>query len=238
MYNKVSVTTTGNAFIYFNESDNSYSHNINISHNAFTTQAGFSATSMITLYNTYDVDLVDNIFADITATYVVYIVDTDAGKGMSGQNTSMDHNTFTNFTGTAAIWINWMSPLPASTTTAKVSISYNTFNNVSGQGIRMGKMNNSDKYASITVNHNSFTKTSSCITFMRVIANAHVKCNYNVFYDVPTTYITVGESTTLDATNNLYLDGENNNIETPEAGKFSGTINHDTTMTKLEDLPA
>ena len=237
MNNKVSVTTTGKGFIYFTEAGSSYSHNINISHNAFTTQAGFGASAMVWLDNLYNIDLVDNIFADITATYAFYI--NDQTKGMSGEYATMEHNKFTNITGNA-LWINWASPL-GNTSTAPVSIKYNTFNNVTGQGVHVGKTNASDSYAYLSVDHNEFTKVGTCIYFVRVTSPAKMSARYNVFHDVPTVYVSseVNNSVTLNATDNLYLDGNGQTI-TPDNAKFtgSGAINHSTTITKLADLPA
>ncbi len=237
MYNKVSVTTTGKGFIYFTEAGSSYSHNINISHNAFTTQAGFGASAMVWLDNLYNIDLVDNIFADITATYAFYI--NDQTKGMSGEYATMEHNKFTNITG-HALWINWASPL-GNTSTAPVSIKYNNFKNVTGQCVHVGKTNASDSYAYFSVDHNEFTTVGTGIYFVRVTSTGKMTAKYNVFYDVPTVYVSseVNNSVTLDAKDNLYLDGNKNCID-PEAAKFtgSGAINHATTMTKLEDLPA
>ena len=237
--NKVSVTTTGKGFIYFVESASSYSHNINISHNAFTAQAGFGASAMVWLDNLYNIDLVDNIFANITATYAFYI--NDKTKGMSGEYGTLENNTFTDITGNA-LWINWASPL-GNTTSAPVSIKYNSFTNVTGQGVHVGKTNLSDSYAYLSVDHNKFTKVGTCIYFVRVTSPAKMSANYNVFYDVPTVYISsetkLDTPVTLNAKDNLYLDGNGQTI-TPDNAKFTGAgaINHTTTMTQLSDLPA
>ena len=68
-----------------------------------------------------------------------------------------------------------------------------------------------------------------------------MSARYNVFHDVPTVYVSseVNNSVTLNATDNLYLDGNGQTI-TPDNAKFtgSGAINHSTTITKLADLPA
>ena len=232
--------TSGNGFIYTVEAARSYSHNINISNNLFTTTNGFAALSMLYIDNNYNITLESNIFRNITASNVVYFKDTT--KGLSGQYSKLNSNSFENITGNA-LWINWLSPLPEGSTTAIVSIQDNEFENVLGTAIYVGSMNNTDSYAAINVKFNEFTKVNTAINFSRVHSKINLNCNYNIFNDIPSEYYIVNQKTALtniilNARDNLFLNG--NAKVNPDASKFSGVdmIDYSTTLDSIYDMPS
>ncbi len=234
--NTVNVTTASGAFIYFTEAKHSYSHNIKINDNTFTTSAGFGASAMIRLDNDVDIEMTGNSFENITAENVFYINDTS--KGMAGETSVFEYNMFKNITGNG-MWINWLSPFVA---TAKVSISYNKFENVSGEGIHLGTMNNTDVYSEIKINFNEFKTVATCIYVERSSSGANLMARYNQFYDVPKTLYAKNNSAnngttspvTLDMTDCLYYDGNSNDLF-PSDKLFVGAVNYDTIQFTLID---
>lgn len=228
-------------FMYTKEAASCYSYDIHIINNYFTATKDFTAKAMLSIDNNYDVKVEGNVFENIKAENVLHF--TDSTKGLSGQNSNINSNTFNNITGNA-LRINWLSSLPNGFDKATVSIQNNNFENVSELAIYVGKMNNSDAYETIKVRFNKFTNVGSGIRFERVHAKVNILCNYNIFYDVPkTSYIEYGKSAAspskLDATDNLYLD--NKATITPDKAKMieeiAGMINYETTIKSEADLP-
>ena len=243
------AANTGTAFIYFEESKCSYSHDINISNNKFTTVSGFNGRAIIWIDNNYNFVACDNVFNDVTLVdknadnpklAAIYV--NDVTKGLSGEFSTINSNIFKNITG-SGIWINWLSPLPAGTDTCVVSIQNNSFETVTEYGIYLGKMNNTDKYASIKVMFNSFKGVKNCLHFLRVTGDAHVTAKYNKFYDIPTGYYANNDSAnqstsggvSLDLTECLFLN--NDALVTPDAAKFAGDVAFTTTIKSEDDLP-
>ena len=241
MNNIVEVASSGNGFIYFIEAASSYSHDIIISNNKFKGASGFSAKAMVWLDNNYNLTVTGNVFTDITADYAFYV--NDETKGMSGEFSTIEGNTFKNIKGTA-LHINWLSPLPLGNKSCKVSVCNNNFDNVTGEAIHLGKMNNSDTYEYITFRFNTFKKVGYGIYFVRVTGAANVNCNFNTFVDVPKIAYFHNDSknqstegaVALNAKNNLYQDGSGKTI-TPAASKFINEVEYDTTITSGDDIP-
>ena len=241
MNNIVEVSTGGNGFIYFIEAASSYSHDLVFSGNKFKAASGFSAKAMVWIDNNYNLTVTDNVFTDITADYAFYV--NDETKGLSGEYTTIENNTFQNIKGTA-LHINWMSPLPLGNKSCKVTVSNNKFDNVSDKAIHIGKMNNSDTYEYIQFRFNTFKKVGYGIYFLRVTGNANVSCNYNTFVDVPKIAYFYNDSknqstegaVTLNAKDNLYQDGTGKTI-TPAASKFFNEIEYSTIITSSDEIP-
>ena len=234
------LTNAAKGFIYTVEASSGYSYNVNISNNAFTAATGFAAEAMLYIDNNHDLSLVGNTFKNITAKNVVYFHDTT--KGLSGENSTLNQNVFENITGNA-LWVNWLSASPNGIKTAKVSVQANEFINVSGTAFFLGSMNNSDTYVAIDVKFNEFTKVGTGLDFNRVHAGANINCNYNIFFDVPTTYYIANEKTAsansvLNAKDNLFLK-EGASI-TPDATKFKNAdlIDYTTEMEAITDMPS
>ena len=111
---------------------------------------------MVWLDNLYNLELVDNIFTNIDATYAFYV--NDKTKGASGEQLLLNGNTFSSIGGNA-IHLNWVSYLPATPNMAIIEVNDNSFNNVSGVAIVIGPHNNTDYYKYVQVNNNTFTGT-------------------------------------------------------------------------------
>ena len=236
--NYVESAATGKGFIYFQESDKAYSHDMTISNNRFKAVSGFSADAMVWVDNNYNLVACDNVFEDMTVTKAALYVN-DMTKGLSGEFSTFNNNAFKNITG-SGLWVNWLSPLPAGTDTCIVSVQNNTFENVTVNGIHIGNMNNADKYAAIKVMFNTFKDVNVGIDLTRVHADAHFSCKYNTFINVTGKYINLvnsaGTPSQLDATDCLYLDS-NEQLVAPAADKFAGDVNYATTINSADDLP-
>ena len=239
--NIVEVSTGGNGFIYFVESASSYSHDLIFTNNSFKAASGFSAKAMVWIDNNYNLTVTGNLFSDIKADYAFYV--NDETKGMSGQFSTIENNTFKNIDG-SALHINWLSPLPLNTKTCKVSIQNNTFNTVTNNGIYIGQMNNADIYEYIKVMFNEFTAVSNAaIHFQRVTGNANISARYNIFNDnKPVYYFNNNSANTstsggvaLDATDCLFLKG--GKVNTVEKYKIGGDVNYTTSVTSRDDIP-
>ena len=232
--------TKGNGFIETTEAASSYSHNIQIVDNYFTTQSTNKAKNVIYLDNTYDLVVEGNVFENITGT-AFYIVDTT--KGMSGEFSKINSNIFKNVSG-SAIHINWMSPLPLNTKVAYVEIENNSFENIGENAIYLGKPNNADSYASVKLMFNKFKAIKTAFYIERVQDIYNIDARYNVFYDVPSAYYYFNNSknsktttpATLLAKNNVfYIDGV---IGTPDASKFSELVDYSEPATSIDDIPS
>lgn len=240
--NIVETGTSSNGFIYFVEGDSGYSHNIIISNNIFKATSSFKGKALVYLDNNCDLTVTNNIFESVKADYAFYVHDTT--KGLSGQFSILDGNTFKDITG-SAMWINWLSALPNQSTTGEISIQGNTFENVTGEALHLGNMNNVDVYKSFKVILNIFTKVNTGIFFNRVSVGAGIECKFNTFTDVPVVAYIINNSAnsstsspaTLDATQCLFMDGSGNTI-TPDESKFTGSINYETTITGSDELPS
>ena len=238
MYNVVeSNLASGKGFIHFVEAASSYSRNLEISYNEFST-ANSSTTldSMIYIDNNAGLRVVGNAFVDIKAN-AFYV--NDVTKGLAG-DTFVQGNLFQNIEKDA-FKINWLSPLPG--TTMDVKIVDNEFESVSGISVFFGRMNNTDIIKGIYIQYNTFDNIHNGIFLSRVHAGANFKINYNIFNTVPGGYYikdekhvdTVG-AIAANAENNLYLDGETV-IETPLAAKFEGGPIYTTKYTSISDVP-
>lgn len=239
--NIVEVASGGNGFIYFDENDSSYSHDIIFMNNKFKAASGFSAKAMVWIDNNYNLTVTNNYFSDMTVDYAFYVH--DVTKGMSGEFSLIENNTFKNITGTA-LHINWMSPLPLGNKSCKVSIQNNTFESVTNNGIYLGQMNNSDVYEYIKVMFNSFTAVSNtAIHFQRVTGGANICCKYNIFNDNKCVYYFYNKSAdtstsggvSLDATECLYL--KSGKLNKAENYKFGGDVTYTTTVQSIDDIP-
>ena len=233
---------TGNGFIAFVEGSSSYSHDINISNNKFyATTATTTPKAIIWLDNNYNLVACDNTFENVKAEKAAFYVN-DQTKGLSGEFSTINNNSFKNITG-SALWINWLSPLPLNTDTCVVSLQNNSFDSVSEYGIYLGKMNNADKYAEIKVMFNSFKDVKNCLHFVRVTKDSHVTAKYNKFLTVPTGLYAKNDSAnqetsgaaSLDLTDCLFLN--EGALVTPAADKFAGDVTYTTTITSEDDLP-
>ena len=240
--NIVESAATGKGFIYFQEAGNAYSHDITISNNTFKAVSGFSCDAMVWIDNNYNLVACDNVFSDMKVTKAAFYVN-DQTKGLSGEFSTINSNVFKNING-SGLWINWLSPLPAGTTTCKVSIQNNTFEDITAYGFYLGKMNNTgDIYEYIKVMFNTFKNVKDCMYFQRVTGNAHVEAKYNTFYTVPTGFYVNNDSAnqetsggvSLDLTECLFLD--NDAVITPDASKIKGDVTYTTTITSGDDLP-
>ena len=218
-YNHVETDlASGEGFIYFTESANSYSNNLMFAYNYFTVKVEASElVNMIRIDNNAGLFIANNVFENIPG--IAFFLN-DTTKGLAGDS-YISENEFTNVG--AGIRINWLSPLPS--TTMELIISNNMFTNVEGTAIYVGKMNNTDTIGALHVLENTFTNVDGGVHLARVHATANALVNYNRFHTVPTTFYVQDEKTasvnvTLDATKNAYL--EDGAIIVPEAAKFLG----------------
>ena len=232
--------TSGNGFIEFAEAASCYSHDIQIINNHFAPAETNATKAVVYVDNNYNLVLENNVFENIKGD-AFYVVDTT--KGLSGEFSRLNSNTFINITGTA-MHINWLSALPLNSKTCEVEIQNNTFEHIGNNAIYLGKMNNSDVYAALKVMFNKFTDVKVGLYCERVHTNAVVNAKYNVFNDVPSDKYYVNNSKNsetsspaeIDATLNLfYTDGA---IIDPSAEKFSELVKYDPKAGSLEELPS
>lgn len=153
--NIVESAATGNGFIYFTEASSSYSHNVKFTNNRFKGTNSLTAKAMVWIDNTYNLEVIGNTFAEMKVTYAFYV--NDKTKGASGETVVFKENVFTGINNGNAIHLNWVSFLPASSTSAVIEINDNTFNDVTGAAVVIGPSNNGDYYKHMQVNGNTFT---------------------------------------------------------------------------------
>lgn len=232
--------TSGNGFIEFSEVASSYSHNIKITNNYFTTESTNASKAVIYLDNVYNLVLEENKFENITGN-AFYVTDTT--KGLSGEYSKINSNSFKNISD-SAIHINWMSPLPLNSSTGYIEIENNDFDTVGKNAIYIGKANNSDSYQSIKIMFNKFKSVNNGVYIERVQKIYNISAKYNTFYDEPTGYYFFNNSkntetttpATLDATMCIYYNGEK--VVTPNSQKFSELVEYEPNAKKPGELPS
>ncbi len=239
--NYVSINhTSGNGFIEFAEAASSYSHNVNISNNYFTTESTNASKAVVWLDNVYDLVFEENVFENVTGT-AFYITDTT--KALSGQYDVINSNKFKNISG-SAIHINWMSPLPKDSKTGNVEIQNNEFDTIGENAIYVGEPNNTDGYQSVKIMFNKFKAVKNGIYLQRVQAAFNMSAKYNTFYDEPTGYYFFNNSknsktttpAAIDATTCIYYN--NGEIVEPNSAKFSELVTYAPAAKSLEELPS
>ena len=226
--------TSGKGFIYFTEAASSYSYNLVFKNNSFKTTADTTTLeSVVYIDNNTYLTVVGNVFKDIKAS--AFFIN-DKTKGLSGDSL-IANNVFENI-DKRGFSVNWYSPLPSTTLTLEVV--NNTFKNVKEMAVYIGSLNASDVIEGTLVQYNTFEQVNIGITFDCVHPDSATHANYNIFKDIATTYYIQdlkgsSRASTLDATNNLYLD--NGAVITPSADKFAGSPEYTTTYTSIDEVP-
>lgn len=233
--NIVELKQSGKGFMEFVAASSCYAHDVQIVNNYFTALEGNSAENGLFLDNTYDLVLEGNVFENINGN-ALYVNDTT--KGLSGQFSKINSNFFKKVTGTA-IHINWMSALPNGTDTAYVEIQNNAFEEIGNNAIYVGKPNNSDKYVSIKIMFNKFTKVNTGIYLERVQDVYNMSAKYNVFNDEPTSYYYFNNSKNSSTSAPAALDATYNVFKTAiNAAKFSELVNYDPAAGSIDEIPS
>ncbi len=237
MYNVVETNlASGKGFIYFVEASSSYSRNLEFSYNKFsTTNASTTLDSIIYIDNNAGLRVIGNVFENVKAN-AFYV--NDVTKGLAGES-YIQGNLFKSVEGNA-LKVNWLSPLPGTTMTFR--IVDNRFENVSGDSIYIGSMNNADVIDGILIQYNTFNNINNGIYANRVHATANFAVFYNIFETIPGGYYikdgkTAGAPVALNAINNFYMDGLTV-ITEPNATKFEGGPLYTTKYTSLDQVPA
>lgn len=225
---------SGKGFIYFAEAASSYSHNLVFENNSFTVKAApTTLLSVIYIDNNAGLRVTGNVFKDI-ASDAFYVF--DKTKGLAG-NTFVEGNEFTNISGNG-FWVNWFSPLPA--TTMSVKVVNNKFTNIGKTSVYFGSLNNNDVMETVNIQYNVFDNINEGVVLNRVHATANIHVNFNIFRSIATTYYIkdnkqAGAPTTLDAKYNLYLN--NGEVITPEDTKFGGAPEYTTNYKSESEVP-
>ncbi len=206
----------------------SYSHNFVFTNNYFEEVVSTNTTFMV-ISAVRDLVMNNNTFKNIKKT-AIYITDGDTtgNKGLSGHKSEFNNNTFDTI-GTNAIQITWFAHIKDTTISEEPSIEINgnTFRDVAGICVSLGKGNSGDAYGAISVSDNTFDNSfGTGIYFERYYAGYNAAINGNLFNAIPSSmYINfvTSNGSTIYALGNTYWNG-GTKIETVDSTKFTSNI--------------